>query len=51
MQENPTCPNLRTNDESLRAHENNNDRHAFQCTACHLVFMTPDHQPVHNQLK
>ena len=23
------------------------EQHAFECVCCKLVFMTPDHQPVH----
>lgn len=29
----------------------NDDQHTFKCEVCQLVFMTPDHHPVHHQLK
>jgi predicted RNA-binding Zn-ribbon protein involved in translation (DUF1610 family) len=51
MEKNPTCPNCGRTMNLIRSSENGNDQHAFKCTACQLVFMTPDHQPVRNQLK
>jgi len=51
MDKNPTCPNCGRTMDLVRSPERGNDQHTFKCAACQIVFMTADHQPVHNQLK
>jgi tRNA(Ile2) C34 agmatinyltransferase TiaS len=49
--ENPTCPNCGKTMHLVRVPEKAESQHTFRCESCKLVFMTPDHQPVHPALK
>ena len=44
---NPTCPNCGRTMTLVAKPPNPAEQHAFECVCCKLVFMTPDHQPVH----
>jgi hypothetical protein len=51
MEENPTCPNCGHTMRLVHAPLANEDQHSFQCARCNLIFMTPDHEAVHPEIK
>lgn len=45
--DNPACPNCGRVMKLIHEPKDPQAQHSFQCSVCHVVYMTHDHEPVH----
>jgi len=50
MERNPTCPNCGRVMKLLHEPKDPDAQHSFQCRVCHVVYLTHDHEPVHQRV-